>query len=136
MSKDSGGYDTGGHLTVLLESSGKIRYRLQNINATKEIYSVKTITDSEWHHVVFSFGEQGMQLFIDGELDSQLNFTSGLGDNSGGLGNFEPIVIGGNAWNSGDKIATPVLNKFVGKIEALAIFDQQLTKEQIQTITP
>jgi predicted esterase len=126
LSKDSGGYDTGGHLTVLLESSGKIRYRLQNINATKELYSNAKITDNEWHHVVLSFGEQGMQLFIDGELDNQLNFASGLGGNSGGSGNFEPIVIGANAWASGDKVATPLQNQFVGEIANLAVFAEQL----------
>ena len=52
---------------------------------------------NQWHHAAMSFGSDGMVLYLDGEImASKASYKGGLGSSSGGVGNKEPLVIGGN----------------------------------------
>jgi parallel beta-helix repeat protein len=95
FSKDSTDNDTGGHLTIRIQSGGTIEVRLQD-NTTNSYYatSSSTITPGAWFHVAFSWGSAGMQLYIDGNAPDTNPYTGGLGTTSGGAGNFEPIALG------------------------------------------
>ena len=71
-----------------------------------------------------------MVLYLDGvEVDTNA-YAGGLSTTSGGAGNFEPIVLGGNAWQSGDLTATPVKDHFHGEIDDLRIYDNRLNAAQ------
>ncbi len=130
FSKDSSGYDTGGHTSLMIESDGRLRFRFQSTTGTEELYGSTHITKDELHHVLISFGSEGMQLYLDGELESENSATLGLGSQSGGIGNFEPIVLGANAWKSDDLIATPVEEHFKGEISHFSLFGSQLSIEE------
>ena len=132
ISKDSTNYDTGGHITAYVDSSGRVQVRLQSDTRDTWLRSGSgSIGRDAWHHMVITFGEGGAQLYIDGALADDDTYTGGLGASSGGVGNFEPMVIGGNTWQSGDLVATPVKNFFNGYIDDVRIYDARLSSTGI-----
>lgn len=142
FSKDSTGYDNGGHLTIYL-NGGRVAVRLQNDSWGEYIDSRTPILEDQWYHVMFTFGPRGMRLYIDGQLDRDYaNFTSGLGASSGGTGNSEPIAIGANAWSSDDESIWDNHSHLDGQIDDVRIYDRQLSHEQVadvyhgRTMTP
>jgi hypothetical protein len=124
FSKDSTGYDTGGHVTINVESN-KINVRMQSTSASKTLQS-STISSGQWIHVAFTFGANGMELYIDGQLVDTDAYTGGTGTTSGGVGNYEPIAIGANTYSSDNFALTPLQNYFDGCIDEVAIFGSQL----------
>jgi hypothetical protein len=132
VSKDSAGFDTGGHLHVYTDGS-TLKARLQSTAATYEVTS-SGLSAGAWYHVVVSFGPAGLKLFVNGsEVDSN-SYTGGMGLNSGGAGNYEPIVLGANTQNSGDLASTPLQDYFQGSIDDLRIFDRGLNATQATNI--
>jgi hypothetical protein len=99
-----------GHLTIRYLSAsgggsngipaGHIWVRLQDYTGVDVNYYVgsdSAIGDNNWHHLSFTFGANGMELYIDGELQS----ANGTNAYTGGIdGNSEPIVLGANSWGS------------------------------------
>lgn len=132
FSKDSQGYDTGGHLTMHVEG-GKIKVRLQSDNDETWVEG-GSITANQWHHVAFSWGVLGMMLHVDGTLVDSAEYTGGLGDTSGGAGNYEPIVIGANSWESDNLAATPLEDYFEGYIDDVRIYDQPFNETQVNNV--
>ncbi|HAI11857.1 MAG TPA: hypothetical protein DCM28_09145, partial [Phycisphaerales bacterium] len=121
FSKDSTSYDTGGHLTMWVWDN-KITVRLQSTNTSYWVES-SDITTNNWYHVVFSWGDGGMKLFVNGQLEDTHEYAGGLGTNSGGNGNYEPIVLGANSWDSNNFSATPLCDYFKGYIDDVRIYD-------------
>ena len=135
FSKDSMGYDTGGHFTIRLLTDGSIDVRLQSDSDDNFLNSgAGTVNAGNWHHVVVSFGAAGMEFFLDGVSVDTNPYTGGLGTTSGGIGNYEPIAIGASTEISGNGTVTPLEEFFGGCIDEVAIFDQALTDEQIQDL--
>ncbi|QDU68546.1 PKD domain-containing protein [Engelhardtia mirabilis] len=132
LSKDSTDFDNGGHLTMYLEGS-TLKVRLQSAS---DSYFVEAtgITAGEWHDVSFSFGSEGMQLFVDGVLRDSDAYTGGLGSNSGGTGNTEPVVIGANQWSSSDGAADNLQHFFSGKIADVAITAGQVDADTVTNL--
>lgn len=130
-SKDSTGYDTGGHLTFFQESDGRVSVRLQSTTTSYEIYSTQTVTSGTWHHIAFEFGSDGMELFFDGVSQGTDPYTGGLGTTSGGVGNKEPIVIGGNSYQSNDLSATPIIEYFDGAVDDIGIVSERWSSDAI-----
>ncbi|MDM7859134.1 LamG domain-containing protein [Alteromonas sp. ASW11-36] len=131
FSKDSTSFDDGGHLTMWVTSSGAIRVRMQSTAASATLQTTNLINEDQWHHVAFTFGTSGIQLYIDGVLQGSNNgFTSGLGNNR------EPIILGGNAWQTSDNAspANELKDLFKGSIDDLKLFDQQLSSAQITNL--
>ena len=131
LSKDSTGLDNGGHLTLWVTNSGAIRVRLQSASSSHTMQSSNVITAGQWHHVAFSWGGDGMQLYVDSVLRaSNAGFTSGLGSNR------EPIILGANAWQTADNSApsNQLRDLFKGSIDDLKLFDQQLDAGQITNL--
>ena len=86
-------------------------------------------------HIALTFGPAGMALYLNGVLQSSdAQVTHGLGTSSGGSGNEEPIVLGANAWASGNLVSTPVQNYFSGTISDFQFFDTQLSENEVATI--
>jgi hypothetical protein len=124
FSKDSNGYDTGGHLSISIDgATSKLRVRLQSVKASYNLFSDKPISANTWYHVAFTFGRDGMKLYINGEAPLTNTYTGGLGTTSGGKGNFEPIAIGAATWRSDDLVATPIKAPFNGLIDEVRIWN-------------
>lgn len=132
LSKDSNGYDTGGHLTIFTESQG-LSVRLQSTNASYSVQSDPFALD-QWYRAAFTFGSGGMNLYLDGLLVDSDDYTGGLGGTSGGAGNFEPLVLGANSWNSGNQMAGPLRDYYSGLLDEVAIFDYALTPDEVQAL--
>ena len=133
VSKDSSGFDTGGHLTIGTEQQtggGRIWTRLQSTGNSWYVHSPLYQLD-EWRHIVFTWGDEGMNLYFDGALADTEDYFGGLGSTSGGVGNFEPIVFGANSWGSGNLSATPVRHLYSGLLDEVMFFDYALNPTQV-----
>ena len=83
-------------------------------------------------HMVFTFGPQGMKLYLDGQLVDTDPYAGGL------TGNLEPLVVGAD--NGTNAFGTPIdqpgdlISFFDGAIDELVIYDQALSLAQIQQL--
>ena len=136
FSKDSSGYDDGGHLSIMTDSDGSIKVRLQSDSGSYEVKSdAGSITLNEWSQVTFSFGDEGMKLYIDGTLVDTDSYTGGLENNT------SAIALGANAWCTGDTwdtdtntwSKTGLSNPYSGLLDEVAIFDRALSDSEIET---
>jgi hypothetical protein len=129
LAKDACGYGDGGHLSISLVN-GRIEVRLQSEGKSYYICTDRLVHKGTWYHLAFSFGPEGMKLYLDGELVGVNAYTGGL------AGNREPIVIGGTNWvnrnDGGDLGKQKISYPFNGHIDEVAIFGQALTVDQIQ----
>ncbi|MHA2328513.1 MAG: LamG domain-containing protein, partial [Candidatus Hodarchaeales archaeon] len=133
FSKDSTGYDTGGHLSISIES-GRIDVRLQSTTGDNYLQTTTTLNPNNPYHIALIFGSDGMKLYLNGDLEDTNPYTGGLGTTSGGSGNFEPIVIGAASWNSDDLVATPVTYYFSGEIKDVRVYNKILTEAEIAAL--
>lgn len=123
FSRDSSGYDSGGHLTIWLQPTGSIYVRHQDTSTSNEITSSALISANIWHHLVYSWGDSGMRLYIDGVLvKSNSSFTSGT------VGNSEPMIFAANAWATGNSESKPGdLNDFFkGQMDEISFYSSQI----------
>ena len=134
FSKDSTGFDTGGHLTMRVLASGQLEVRLQSASTSFTVTSSSAVTAATWHHAAFTFGSGGMALYLDGQVVDTHSYTGGLGTTSGGSGNFEPIAIGADTGSSGNLVVTPLTQFFAGSIDEVAIFGSQLSADDIHDL--
>ena len=130
FSKDSSGYDTGGHLTVYLNGSN-LKVRLQSTTESQYIPSSQSIEPGVWYHLAFTFGSDGMKLYLDGTEVAASTYTGGVGSTSGGDGNSEPIVIGASSTGSDDGLSTPLRDFFAGRIGDLAVLDFAMSAGEV-----
>ncbi|MFW5439425.1 MAG: LamG-like jellyroll fold domain-containing protein, partial [Methylophilaceae bacterium] len=134
FSKDYRDFGDGGHAGIWIDNAGNIQARIQSADADYYTTSSTTVNVGQWHHVAFSFGSNGMELYVDGTLSDVNGYTGGLATTSGGLGNFEPIVLGTMSWISNPGALDNLTNFFQGAMDEVSIVDSQLTAEQIQNI--
>ncbi len=123
FSRDSSGFDGGGHLTLWLRPDGKVFVRHQDTGNTYEITSSVSATVNTWHHVVYTWGDSGMRLYLNNVLvASNIGFTGGLS------GNQEPIILGANAWATDDGQASPanLRDFYQGQLDDVRFFDNQI----------
>lgn len=126
LSKDSSGNDAGGHLSFYLDPDGTVRVRLQSNNESYEIRTLAPVAAAQWHNVVFTFGgNEGMSLYVNGELAGKDPYTGGL------LRNYEPLAIGVGTDQSGDLTAQPISFPFQGQISDVQIYDRQLLIDEL-----
>ncbi|BDX08119.1 LamG domain-containing protein [Planctobacterium marinum] len=134
FSKDSSGWDSGGHhLTIWLQSSGQIRARHQTTDSSddKNLYTdTGAISENTWYHLVYSWGSYGMKMYLNGTLvDSNV-------DNRGWSGNPEPITLGANAWvteNNGSS-SQYLKDKFLGEMDDLRVYEGQLDDNAVSEL--
>ncbi len=134
FSKDATGTASGGHVSISVNAASHVNVRLQDTVTSYNVESTTALTPNEWHHVVFTFGSGGMQLYVDGQLVDTDAYTGGLGTSSGGTGNDEPIVIGASSTTSGLGTVIPTTDHFDGRIDEVAMFGTELTAEQIREL--
>ena len=82
--------------------------------------------------MVFNFGAQGMELYLNGQLVGTNPYTGGL------TGNSEALVLG--AENGTNEPGTPIdepgdlVRFFDGAIDEFAIYDQALSQADVQQL--
>ena len=133
FSKDSTGFDTGGHLTVRVQTGGDVEVRMQDIASSMFVNSAP-ITPGTWFHVAYSWGAGGMALYVDGAAPVTNPYVGGTGITSGGTGNFEPIAIGAATVLSGDLSVTPTQEHMTGFMDDVRIHNRALTLPEIQAL--
>jgi len=126
FSKDSNGYDSGGHVTAFVDD-GQLQVRMQSTNSS---YMVQggDVSSGAWHQMAFSFGPEGMKLYLDGNLVDSDSYTGGMS------GNNEPLIFGANQWSSGNQVADNLQNFFNGEMDKIAVYDRALTPLEIATM--
>ena len=134
FSKDALGFGNGGHVSIDFTPTSHVSVRLQSTTTDYTIESTQALTASQWHHVVFTFGSQGMKLYVDGQLEASDVYTGGLGTSSGGSGNDEPLTIGASTQLSGSGTVTPTERHFDGQIDEVAFLNLALSAEEVQDL--
>lgn len=127
FSKDSSGYDTGGHQSIYL-SGNDIRVRSQDTSTSNDDTISTTIVAGTWYHLALVLGAGGRKIFLDGVLiHTDGSWTDGMN------GNREPIALGAGTSGSDDALVTPLTDYFNGKICELRISD---TRRYESNFTP
>ncbi len=90
FSKDHSGFGEGGHLTAHINGSGKLIFRFQGEDGEKTLVDWKTTIEAgEEYHVAFTFDQDEIGLYLNGELlDADTGFADGM------TGNTEDLVLG------------------------------------------
>ena len=135
VAKDHYQYTDGGHMYMYQEGS-KAVVRFQSDDQT---YYLETdsgaIENGEEYNMAFSFGEDGMELYLNGELQDTSSYTGGMDESSGGSGNTNSWVIGATNWAATNNHSTnKITHHHRGTIGTVKVFDEQLSEEQIQTL--
>ena len=125
LSRDANGHGEGGHLTISLDDR-RVYVRLQDRKKSHEVRSEKL--HSGWNHVAFSWGKNGMQLYVDGHRDDKDKHKGGIGDNR------EPFVIGASSKYRKSKRVKKLSDYFRGRIDEVVLFQRQLSEKDIQKL--
>ncbi|MDH3584203.1 MAG: LamG domain-containing protein, partial [Phycisphaerae bacterium] len=132
FSKDSADRDTGGQLTIDLDNE-KVRVRLESVGGTEKVNSGDILPDT-WVHVVFTFGPDGMNLYVDGTLVDTDTYTGGMAASSGGVGNYEPILLGASTEDSADLAITGWTNPLSGMMDEVRFYSYALDGIQVNEL--
>ncbi len=129
LSKDASGYAEGGHLTAYVYN-GKLTVRMQSDQASEWMtVRDRTINEGENHHLAISFGDEGLKLFLDGEMVAEdQSFTTGLEDN------LESLVIGANGWSRTEN-SNRAYWELDGSISNVLVYSEQLDGDQIAALS-
>jgi PKD repeat protein len=111
----SGSYDR--HMYML--DNGKVRWGVYNGN-TVTIDSTNALNDNQWHHVVTTFGPDGMKLYVDG----QLNATNGNTSAQNYTGYWK--LGGDNTWGGNSQ------SYFLGDVDEVAVYSKVLPLKEIE----
>jgi hypothetical protein len=130
FSKDSQGFDSGGHLTIFTDESRKIKVRLQSTDNHYYVLGANPVVLYTWYLLTFTFGPGGMRLYINDALVDDDPYTGGL------IGNHEPLALGFNTWDTGDLTLEPLESKYCwsGYMDEVVIYDSVLTAQQIKDL--
>lgn len=134
LSRDANGTESGGHLTIWITDSGGISVRQQSASSS---YRANTnsyiVQENRWHHLVYTWGGNGMRIYLDGVLrNSPTAYTGGFSTNG------VPITIGANAWTYSSSNSASRKNQlkdfFIGAVDEVRIYDEQLNASQISNL--
>jgi hypothetical protein len=139
FSKDSSNYDTGGHLNIYTDDS-TLKARIQTDGSSPygsgDSFEVTTggLSTNTWYHVALTIGAGGIRLYLDGSLVDSDTYPGGLGASSGGLGNFEPLVLGAGTTGSGDLTHLSLNDHFEGWMDDVRIYQEVLDAGQVSKL--
>lgn len=133
LSRDASGTARSGHLSVYRACDGHLLVRLQRTNAP-DVYrcSDGPLVGERWAHVGLNFGPPGVELYVDGELQTNTSSTTvrwdcgspvpcGAPSSQGIDGNENPIVLGVSSHGSEEGSAAPVTRPFSGLIDSFRL---------------
>lgn len=117
FSRDSSGFDGGGHLSIYIKSDGTvgIRHQTEGDSVFMEGGDVQLGEDTT---IIYTWGPEGGQLVVDGVVvDTTTEALTLVGDS-------QPVVIGASQAVSGDGTANNLVGFFDGEISGVAIYDE------------
>ena len=129
FSKDASGNGEGGHITAYI-SDGILKIRQQSADEDEWIVlEDHPIAEGQDYHAAFSFGEDGLKVYLNGELvGAEPTFKVGLENNT------ESLLIGANGSSRSAENPDNIYSEFDGVITDVMVFDQQLQPTQIATL--
>lgn len=136
VSRDSQGYDTGGHLTIYVDGDGSLWVRHQS---TTQDYFIRTdpgvVREGKEFDLVYEFSDtRGMIAYVDGVRVGS-NTTPVTNRDSIALSqNSEPWTLGASQSTSGDGVADNLHQFFSGKVGHFEIYDQALPPSRLNTL--
>lgn len=96
--------------------------------------SANTFTPNAWHHVVVSWGDDGVQIYVDGVRTAHNSGNrDGLGTTSLASGGHQPVLVGRGYLAANGGYAE---SGFEGSISHLAMTNRQLSSTQVAEIAP
>lgn len=126
LSKDHSGYKDGGHLTMWITHDQRLEVRFQGTDSSINLRTDReAITADQDYHVVFTFTEDTIALYLDGELIAARDGVDG-----GMSGNTEDLVLAASTvsrWEDNDNLC----DFFDGTIGDLAVFDRALEPVEV-----
>ena len=125
-SRDSGGYDNGGHASLWLEGS-RVVLRLQDTANSYTLESANGVVEAgKTHQIAFTFGGTGgARLYVDGAEVASSSYTGGL------VGNIQPMALGTRAVAADDGVLNRLQEFFDGTIDEVAVYDKVLSLGEI-----
>jgi len=132
FSKDSRGHDDGGHLTIYVDND-RVYVRMQSENRSYTIKSDMKIKDDQRYHLAFTFGDEGMRLYLDGQEVASHWYHAGL-NGWWGDGNEEPIVLGASATHSSDGDDNRLRDHLEGELGGVGMIDRALSAAEVQAL--
>ena len=108
---------------IYMTNGGQLRFGVYN-GATRTIATSASYNNNQWHHVVGQLGPSGMKFYVDGKLiGTDATVTSGEAMS----GYWR---VGGDELNSWP--SAPTSDAFAGTIDEVAVYQGQLTQDQIR----
>ena len=128
FSRDSSGFDGGGHIAIYIKSDGTVGVRHQDTTADHD-FAGGSVTLGQPTTIVYTWSPTGSQLIVDGVVVDTGTAALTL------AGNSEPVVIGASQAHSGDAVADNLRGFFDGEIEGVAIHDDIVPADTIPCFT-
>ena len=123
---DGDSYDAG-NFTIYVYN-GQVFMYLEDDSSRHEITG-GTVTADQWHHLAFSFGSDGMKLYLDGTQVGSDSYTGGIGN-----ANQNPIILGASSYDSEAGSADDLAHHFDGQMAEVSLHGTQLSTTEIQTV--
>ncbi len=92
-------------------------------NTTSQVMATTPVDDDEWHFIAGTFGNQTLRIYVDGIQEGEVGSNGGVDINPNDL----PVMIGGESSSNGGQ-------QYVGNVDEVAMFNRELTAEEIQNI--
>lgn len=136
VSRDSSGYDSGGHLTIYVDGDGSLWIRHQS--DTRD-YTIRTdarvVQEGQEFDLVYSFSDTGgMTAWIDGVKVGSNTQSVANGDSIALSQNNEPWTLGASQTTSGDGVANSMHQFLDGKVGHFEIYDEALPPSELNTL--
>ncbi len=136
VSRDSSGFDNGGHLTIYVDGDGSLLIRHQS---STEDYFIRTdagtVTEGEEFNLVYSFSDtEGMTAYVNGvEVGSNTDAVAN-GDSIALSNNSEPWTLGASQSTSGNGKANDLQQYLEGSVGHFELYDEALAPGELNTI--
>ncbi|MEM8655971.1 MAG: Hint domain-containing protein [Pseudomonadota bacterium] len=124
FSRDSSGFDGGGHLTTWINADGSVDLRWQSDTTSYDVSTPAGLVTAGTDHdiqVVLDADAQSIQIYVDGLLSGGASGVPVTLE-----GNTEPWVVGASQWTSGNGVANTTVDHLDGNISLFEIYDGAL----------
>ena len=120
---DKSQWQTSGYDLVLNQGTQVPMLEFFVNNTTSQVMGTTSVDDGEWHFITGTFGNQTLRIYVDGIQEGEVGSNGGVDINPNDL----PVMIGGESSSNGGQ-------QYVGNVDEVAMFNRELTAEEIQNI--
>ncbi|UDY35504.1 PKD domain-containing protein [Dermatobacter hominis] len=108
---------------IYMTNGGQLRFGVYN-GSTRTIATSTSYNNNQWHHAVGQLGPSGMKFYVDGKLIG----TDASATSAEAMSGY--WRVGGDELNSWP--SAPTSDAFAGTIDEVAVYQGQLTQDQIR----